>query len=157
VSRARYGDEVAIVLNQTPFYAESGGQIGDTGHLMTDTAMVRVTDTQKTAEEVVVHYGVVERGEVREGELVDGKIELERRIAIMRNHTATHLLQGALKQVVGKHVTQQGSYVGPDHLRFDFTNHEAVSPSKLVEIESLVNDQILQDLQVETNVLPLED
>jgi alanyl-tRNA synthetase len=157
VTRAKVGDQVAIVLDATPFYAESGGQIGDTGIVRTDEAQVRIHDTQKTAEDVFVHYGVVELGELRVGESAIAEIDVERRLSTMRNHTATHLLQGALKRVVGKHITQQGSYVGPDYLRFDFSNPEAVSAQQLAEIERLVNYQSMRDAAVVTSVLSLEE
>ncbi|MBX7246503.1 MAG: alanine--tRNA ligase [Candidatus Sumerlaeaceae bacterium] len=157
VSRVHVGDEVAVVLDRSPFYAESGGQVGDSGLLETDMGRIAIRDTQKTAEEVFVHYGTVEAGEFRVGDLVDGTIEAHRRWSIMRNHTATHLLQGALKQVVGKHVTQQGSYVGPDYLRFDFTNPESLTDEQITEIEMLVNYQIRQNSIVESEVMPLEE
>jgi len=157
VSRARVGDQVAIVLDATPFYAESGGQVGDTGIIRTDNAQVRIMDTHKTAEDIYVHYGMVELGELRQGEGVVGEIDVERRLAIMRNHTATHLMQGALKRVVGKHITQQGSYVGPDYLRFDFTNPEGLTPAQVAEVERLVNEQSMRDTPVISSVLPLEE
>jgi alanyl-tRNA synthetase len=157
VTRAHVGDQVILILNATPFYAESGGQVGDTGVIRTAEAEVRVTDTQKTAEEIYIHYGQVELGEIRVGDEVIGQIDTERRVAIMRNHTGTHILQGALKRVVGKHITQQGSYVGPDYLRFDFTNPEGVSPEQLAEIERQVNDQAMRDYAVLTSVLSLEE
>ncbi|MGI8907694.1 MAG: alanine--tRNA ligase [Candidatus Sumerlaeaceae bacterium] len=157
VARARVGDQVAVVLEASPFYAESGGQVGDTGTIRTDEAVVRVNDTQKTAEDVFVHYGVVELGELHVGDSIIAEIDVERRLSIMRNHTATHLLQGALKRVVGKHVTQQGSYVGPDYLRFDFSNPEAVTSEQVSEIERLVNHQAMRDAAVITSVLPLEE
>lgn len=157
VSIVREGELVAVVLDETPFYAESGGQVGDTGHIHTASGTIRVTDTQKTGEDIYVHYGIVEHGEIGVGDLATGTIELERRLAVMRNHTATHLLQGALKRIVGQHVTQQGSYVGPDYLRFDFTNPEAVTAEQLAEIEREVNVQIMRDQAVLSTVLPLED
>lgn len=155
--QAQKGDQVAIVLDKTPFYAESGGQVGDTGILQSEHASVRVHDVQKTAEDIYVHYGVVESGELLADEKVTAQIDTERRWAIMRNHTATHLLQGALKQVVGAHITQQGSYVGPEYLRFDFTNPEAVNAEQLAEIERLVNEQILRNQTVESREMMLEE
>lgn len=157
VSRAKEGDPVAIVLDATPFYAESGGQAADTGYLRGPHGTVQVNDTQKTAEEIYVHFGVVLSGEIREDDSVDAEIDLERRWAIMRNHTATHLLQGALKTVVGKHVTQQGSFVGPEYLRFDFTNLEALTPEEISQIEQLVIQQILRNVPLRCEVMSLEE
>src|SRR5690606_29115364 len=131
VSEASAGDDVAIVLDQTPFYAESGGQVADTGWLTEGNCRVRVYDVQKSADEVYVHYGTIENGTLSLESVLDAGIDVERRMDIMRNHTATHVLQGALKRVIGTHVTQQGSYVGPDYLRFDFTNPDAISAEAL--------------------------
>ncbi|MCX7718299.1 MAG: alanine--tRNA ligase [Candidatus Sumerlaeaceae bacterium] len=156
ISIAHKGDEVALVLSHTPFYAEAGGQVADTGVVITDSARVRITDVQKTPEEIFVHFGVVEEGILRQSDLARAEIDAERRWAIMRNHTATHLLQGALKRVVGKHVTQQGSYVGPDYLRFDFTNPEALTAAQLAEVERLVNEQIMKNHVLEVTVTTLE-
>ncbi len=151
-------DTVTVILDRTPFYAESGGQAADTGVIRTEGgAVVRVNDTQKTAEDLVLHFGVVESGEVRAGDLARGEIDLDRRLAIMRNHTATHLLQGALKAVVGAHVTQQGSFVGPDILRFDFTNPEGLTDDQVKQVELLVNEQIMRNTPVTTRVLSLEE
>jgi alanyl-tRNA synthetase len=156
VSMAHAGEEVAIVFSHTPFYAEAGGQVADTGTVMTDSACVRITDVQKTPEEIFVHYGVVEEGVLRQSDVARAEIDAERRWAIMRNHTATHLLQGALKRVVGKHITQQGSYVGPDYLRFDFTNPEALTAEQLAEVERLVNEQIMANHCLDVLVTTLE-
>ncbi|MEI7633680.1 MAG: alanine--tRNA ligase [bacterium] len=157
VQSARAGDEVAVVLSDTPFYAEGGGQAADTGDIESEGLLVRITDTQKTNEEVFVHFGIVERGVLSAGDLVDARIDFERRLAIMRNHTATHLLQGALKRVAGKHVTQHGSYVGPDHLRFDFSNPVALTMDQIAEVERLVNERILEDLELIIRTMPLEE
>ena len=157
VAHAATGDEVAVVLDRTPFYAESGGQVGDTGTLTGSGCVVRVTDTQKTAEDVFIHYGVLESGELRVDDTVTAAVDMERRMAVMRNHTATHLLQGALKAHVGRHVTQQGSFVGPDYLRFDFTSPEALTPDQIAEVERLVNLQIMRNATVTRNVMTLEE
>ncbi len=157
VSRAHVGQQVAVVLEATPFYAEAGGQVGDSGWLRTPHGAVRVHDCQKTPEDVYVHFGEVVEGEIRDDEPVRAEIDADRRWDIMRNHTATHLLQGALKRVVGRHVTQQGSFVGPEYLRFDFTNPEALSAEQLCEIERLVNEQIMANLPVVTQVMSLEE
>lgn len=157
VSRVHEGDEVVIVLSQTPFYAEAGGQIGDTGIITGPHGKVQVNDTQKTAEDIYVHYGVVLSGEIRDSDSVTATIEVERRWQIMRNHTATHLLQGALRAVVGKHIAQQGSYVGPDYLRFDFTNPEALTSEQVFEIERAVNDRITANTRLTTATMSLEE
>src|SRR5262249_4408412 len=127
------------------------------GIIRTDEAQVVIHDTQKTAEEIFVHYGTIELGELRVGDSAIAEIDVERRLAIMRNHTATHLMQGALKRVVGKHITQQRGYVGPEYLRFDFSNPEAVNAEQLAEVERLVNHQSMRDAAVVTSVLPLEE
>ncbi|PKO19486.1 alanine--tRNA ligase [candidate division BRC1 bacterium HGW-BRC1-1] len=155
---AKVGDEIIVALDQTPFYAEGGGQVGDSGLLTTNQgATLRVTDTRKTPEDVFLHHAIVEHGTVSEGDAVKAGIDCERRLAIMRNHTATHLLQGALKTVLGKHVAQQGSYVGPDRLRFDFTTPEALSPDQIAEVERLVNLQIMRNATITRQVMGLEE
>jgi len=146
-----------IVLDRTPFYGEGGGQIGDTGVITTrdGVELFRVEDTQKTDDGFVFHFGEA-LNRISEGNEVRAAIEHERREATMRNHSATHLLQGALKRLIGTHVTQSGSYVGPDYLRFDFTNPEAVPESTLEAIESTVNEQVRRNLPVTTEVMDLE-
>jgi alanyl-tRNA synthetase len=154
LAQAEVGTTVAVVLDRTPFYAESGGQVGDTGVLEVvapgagDGARVRITDTQYGLPGLVLHLGVVEDGVVSEGADVVARIDGERRDAIRRNHTATHVLHWALREVLGDHVQQAGSYVGPDRLRFDFSHYEAVSPSALGEIESLANAEVISDAPV---------
>jgi alanyl-tRNA synthetase len=149
LAQADAGTKVAVVLDRTPFYAESGGQIGDTGVLEAgDGARVRVTDTQYGLPGLVLHLGVVEEGNLAEGAEVIARIDGERRDAIRRNHTATHVLHWALREVLGEHVQQAGSYVGPDRLRFDFSHYEAVPPSALAEIESLANAEVISDAPV---------
>jgi len=143
------GTTVAVVLDRTPFYAESGGQIGDTGVLETGSgARVRVTDTQYGLPGLVLHLGVVEEGAIAEGAEVVARIDADRRDAIRRNHTATHVLHWALREVLGEHVQQAGSYVGPDRLRFDFSHYEAVPASALAQIESLANAEVISDAPV---------
>jgi alanyl-tRNA synthetase len=153
-AQADVGTTIAVVLDRTPFYAESGGQIGDTGVLevasseMGDGGRVRITDTQYGLPGLVLHLGVVEEGTIAEGADVVARIDGERRDAIRRNHTATHVLHWALREVLGEHVQQAGSYVGPDRLRFDFSHYEAVSPSALAEIEALANAEVISDAPV---------
>jgi alanyl-tRNA synthetase len=147
--RAGPGDEVQLVLDRTPFYAESGGQVGDVGTIETDSATVRVTDTQYAlAGNLVTHLGAVERGELAEGDTVVARIDGDRRDRIRRNHTATHVLHWALREVLGPHVKQAGSLVAPDRLRFDFSHFEAVTPEELDRIEALANREIITDAPV---------
>ena len=135
------GDDGAVVLSTTPFYAESGGQIGDTGILAESGRVFRVDDTQKSGN-ANVHYGAVEEGEFRVGDGVEAIVDAERRQAIVLNHSATHLMHAALRKVLGDHVTQKGSLVAPDRLRFDFSHYEPVTAEQLAEIEELVNNEI---------------
>jgi alanyl-tRNA synthetase len=136
---ASAGTEVQIVLNKTPFYAESGGQVGDAGWLIGPRGRVQISDTQRPIPGVTVHFGVVESGMIGRGEVVRAEIDQVRRTHVMRNHTATHLLQRALRDVVGEHAAQAGSLVAPERLRFDFTHHRAVTLEQQREIEQRVN------------------
>jgi alanyl-tRNA synthetase len=138
-------DGNVVVLDRTPFYAESGGQIGDTGTIRTDTGEVTVVDTRYGVPGVVVHEIGESQGEVLVGQTATAEIDNERRAAIRRNHTATHLLHWALREVVGDHVKQQGSWVGPDRLRFDFSHYEAVTPEQIAEVEDLVNAEVISN------------
>ncbi len=151
LGRAGPGDEVDIFLDRTPFYAESGGQVGDVGTLTSDdgATRVRITDTQYAIAGVLtVHRGKVEAGELVESDEVVAAIDGPRRDAIRRNHTATHILHWALREVLGTEVKQAGSYVGPDRLRFDFSHYEAVSQADLDSIEALANREIISDAKV---------
>ena len=135
------GDEGALILKSTPFYAESGGQVGDTGVIKSDAGSFAVADTQKSAK-ANVHYGAVQSGKLSKSDKVSAKVDAERRAAIVLNHSATHLMHAALRKVLGDHVQQKGSLVAPDRLRFDFSHDEAVTPEQLQTIEDLVNEQI---------------
>ena len=150
------GDPVKIVLDKTPFYAEAGGQIGDTGYILGKKGKVRVEDTQKI-NDVYVHRGVVEEGLLRVEESVEAKIDAERRLAIMRHHTATHLLQAALREVLGKHVQQQGSLVAEDRLRFDFAHPKALRKEEIKRIEDRVNENVAAGIAVQKEVLDIEE
>jgi len=150
------GEEVRIVLDRTPFYGEGGGQIGDTGVLENDGFNAAVTDTIKV-NGVYVHKCVVTSGEIAVGDTVNACVDEIRRHSIARNHTATHLLQAALRQVLGDHVEQAGSYVTDESLRFDFTHFEAISKEDLAKIEDIVNEQILKFTDVDTKVMPIEE
>jgi alanyl-tRNA synthetase len=152
---AEAGDEAIIVLERTPFYAESGGQVGDTGLLTWSGGRFQVTDTRKEGNNHL-HIGTVIEGELFPGLEVDARIDHERRERTKRNHSATHLLHAALRKVLGEHVSQKGSLVDPDKLRFDFSHLEAVSAAELQEIERQVNQQILENTPVATEVTDME-
>ncbi len=163
VESARAGDKVEIVLDRTPFYAESGGQIGDTGLLTTsagDTTCAfkaKVVDTHRRAG-IIYHSAQVEEGELHSGEAVTAQVDSQRRRSIVRNHTTTHLLQAALRTVLGEHVHQKGSLVAPDRLRFDFTHTSPLSHEELEKIEAIVNGQIQEDLGVTIHEdVPIEE
>ena len=152
---AEAGDEAIIVLERTPFYAESGGQVGDTGLLTWSGGRFQVTDTRKEGNNHL-HIGTVVEGELFPGLAVDARIDHERRERTKRNHSATHLLHAALRKVLGAHVSQKGSLVDPDKLRFDFSHLEAISVAQLQEIERQVNQQILQNTSVATEVTDMK-
>ena len=149
VDQADEGADVEIVLDRSPFYAESGGQIGDTGTITTAAgAIVDVSDAQYGLPGQVLHKGRVRVGTIVEGDEVEAAIDGTRRDRIRRNHTATHVLHWALREVLGRHVQQAGSLVAPDRLRFDFSHHEPVSPEQLAEVERLANAQVISDAPV---------
>jgi alanyl-tRNA synthetase len=150
VDQAEAGARVEVVLDRTPFYAESGGQIGDSGEIRTDTGRIDIDDTHKPAPDLFVHVGTVIEGFVTVGDTVTAAIDSERRAEIRRNHTATHLLHRALRMVVGEDARQAGSLVAPDRLRFDFTALEPVDPNRLRTITEIVNREIVADHPVET-------
>ena len=142
------GEDVEVVLLQTPFYAEGGGQVGDAGELIAPEGRVRVTDTQQMMPGLIVHFGTVVEGSVSMGETVDARVDPVRREDTARNHTATHLLHAALRQVLGPHVRQAGSLVSPDRLRFDFTHVQQVSDDEMWMVQLLVNEKIRQNASV---------
>jgi len=139
---AAAGDEVELVVDETPFYAESGGQVGDRGHIATPGGAVEVTDTQRPAGDLVVHRGKVTGGGVRVGETAELVVDAEARAATVRNHSGTHLLHAALRRVLGPQAMQKGSLVAPDRLRFDFTHDAPVAPAEIERIEDLANGWI---------------
>ena len=151
------GTDAILVLDQTPFYAEMGGQVADHGTIHTETAEFTVTDVQKNKGGKFMHYGRLTEGTLHVGDTVHAAIDTERRKAIRRAHSTTHLLDAALKKVLGEHVHQAGSLVEPDRLRFDFTHFEAITPEELHQVEELVNDAILEGYPVVTEVLPIEE
>jgi len=159
ISSASEGQEVAVVLEETPFYGEMGGQVGDTGKIMINSSQIEITDTVwspfgNLAEGAVVHLGQVVKGNVSVGNTVEAEVNIDRRLDIARNHTATHLLQAALRQVLGSHVQQRGSLVAPDRLRFDFSHLTAISKQQLDEIQHIVNERIRENLPVISKVVP---
>ncbi|MBX3535533.1 MAG: alanine--tRNA ligase [Xanthobacteraceae bacterium] len=157
VKSLKAGEEGAVVLNQTPFYGESGGQVGDTGLLVGEKVKFRVTDTQKKAGDLFVHFGKVEEGTLETGKPLELKVDHARRADIRRNHSATHLLHEALRQVLGDHVAQKGSLVAPDRLRFDFSHPKPITPEEMAKIEDMANDYVLQNSAVTTRVMALDD
>jgi alanyl-tRNA synthetase len=180
VAELRTGEEGDVVLDRTPFYAESGGQVGDTGELqipgvpssITDGNMVErlekfmnslggtkviVTDTYSPAQGLIVHKVKVEKGTLKVGDVVSAEVDVERRDATRRNHTATHLMHAALREVLGTHVKQAGSIVAPSYLRFDFTHYQPLTPDQIGEIERLVNYHILRNEPVKTDEMAIEE
>ena len=153
---ARAGDQVQIVVNQTPFYAESGGQVGDSGVLTSDGAMVRIRDTRQTAG-VFIHFATVESGELARGAAAVLEVDHARRSRIRANHSATHLLNEALRQTLGPHVAQRGSLNDADRLRFDFSHNKALSKDELHEVSRLINYYIRQNTPVETRIMTPDD
>jgi alanyl-tRNA synthetase len=151
------GEEGLVVLGVTPFYAEAGGQVGDTGELVGTGLRIRVLDTQKQGPEVIGHIVRVAQGELQVGDSVEARVDAERRGAIALNHSATHLLHAALRQVLGDQVQQKGSYVGAERLRFDFSHFEPIAREQLLQIERLVNREIRENHIVETRIMALDD
>ncbi len=152
------GDEGALVLNQTPFYGESGGQVGDVGVIKgAKGALFRVTDTQKKLGDLIVHLGQVEKGEFKTGEAVELIVDHAARTATRSNHSATHLLHEALRQVLGTHVAQKGSLVSPDRLRFDFSHTKPMSADDVKAVEDMANAVLLENTAVETRLMGLEE
>ncbi|MGI3165568.1 alanine--tRNA ligase [Pseudooceanicola sp. 200-1SW] len=150
------GGAVTLVLNQTPFYGESGGQVGDTGEIRTEGGKVRITDTKKVAG-VFLHMGEVTEGSVKKGEAAVLEVDHDRRSKIRANHSATHLLHEALREALGEHVAQRGSLNAPDRLRFDFSHGHAMTAEQLAQVEREVNDFIRQNTAVETRIMTPDD
>lgn len=146
--RAKRGEKVEVILRQTPFYAEGGGQVGDTGDIRSDTGHIVVSSTQSPMQGFTVHLGEVQDGEIAVGDAVWAAVTADRRADVMRNHTGTHLLHAALRKVLGTHVRQAGSLVSPERLRFDFSHTSSISTTALRDIERMVNDKILANLPV---------
>jgi alanyl-tRNA synthetase len=157
VTSLEAGDEAAIVVNQTPFYAESGGQTGDTGVVLGDGFLFRVEDTRKEGDGVFVHMGRVEAGRIVAGAAVQLRVDGERRRAIRANHSATHILHEALREVLGDHVAQKGSSVDADRLRFDFSHPKPMTAEEIARVEAIANDVVLQNAEVSTRLLSVDD
>ena len=157
VSELKAGDEGQVIVNQTPFYGEAGGQVGDTGAMFTKSgAEFAVEDTQKKLGDMHVHVGRLNRGTLKVGDVVDLHVDGVRRTATRANHSATHLLHEALRRVLGTHVTQKGSQVGPDKLRFDFSHPKPLSEAETTEVERLVNSQVRANTDVVTRLMTPE-
>ena len=156
VSDAKVGDAVQLAFNQTPFYAESGGQVGDSGRVRTSSGVVTITDTRKTAD-VFAHIGTVTEGTIKPGQAAVLEVDHARRSAIRANHSATHLLHEALRTALGDHVAQRGSLNAADRLRFDFSHAKAVSATELAQVEQEVNAMIRQNAAVETRIMTPDD
>jgi len=156
VAELAAGQEGIVVLDKTPFYAESGGQVGDVGTLLSETVVFEVRDTRKLIGKMVGHVGKLTQGALRVGDLVEARVDERARQSTRLNHSATHLLHAALRGVLGDHVTQKGSLVEPARLRFDFSHFEPVTREQLVEIERIVNEQIRANHGVETRIMELE-
>ena len=155
VGRAQAGDSVSLVLRETPFYPEGGGQVGDAGTIRAGVAQIEISDTRAFGD-VIAHIGVITAGEIAVGDAAEAFVDRARRADTTRNHTATHLLHAALRQVLGDHVRQAGSLVAPDHLRFDYTQSEAPSAEQLRDVQRVVRARIRDDIAVETLQLPYE-
>jgi alanyl-tRNA synthetase len=153
----RTGERGAVIVNQTPFYGESGGQVGDIGELRAKGARFRVEATQKKLGDIIVHEGVVEEGEIALGQTLELAVDHARRLATRANHSATHILHEALRQVVGDHVQQKGSLVTPDRLRFDFTHPKPMTDEELAEVERLGNEIVQGNAPVETRLMAQEE
>jgi alanyl-tRNA synthetase len=156
VGELNVGDQGVVVLDRTPFYAESGGQVGDRGVLRKDGGVFRVMDTRKQGEGAIIHLGELTQGRLSIGDSVEALVDHERRAATRLNHSATHLMHAALREVLGEHVQQKGSLVDPERLRFDFSHFQPVSQQELQRIEALVNEQIRVNADVETRIMPVD-
>lgn len=157
VDTAGKGDAVAVVVNQTPFYGESGGQMGDTGVISGDGFSIEISDTQKKADGLFVHLGKVANGTVKTGATVELKVDHARRSRLRANHSATHLIHEALREVLGTHVAQKGSLVAPERLRFDISHNKPISPDELEEVERMANEIVVQNGPVITRLMSVDD
>jgi alanyl-tRNA synthetase len=157
VTKARAGDDVVVVLDHTPFYAESGGQVGDTGELRNPRARIVVEDTVKVQAAVHGHQGRIVEGEVELGDVFVARVDAERRARTMRNHSVTHLMHKALREVLGAHVQQKGSLVNAERTRFDFSHHAPISDAQIAQVEAIVNAEILANAATQARVMPIDE
>ena len=157
VTKARAGDDVVVVLDHTPFYAESGGQVGDTGELRNPRARIVVEDTVKVQAAVHGHQGRIVEGEVELGDVFVARVDAERRARTMRNHSVTHLMHKALREVLGAHVQQKGSLVNAERTRFDFSHHAPITDAQIAQVEALVNAEILANAATQARVMPIDE
>jgi alanyl-tRNA synthetase len=157
VEQAAAGEEIELVAARTPFYGEAGGQVGDRGRIYAQGFEMEVSDTVKDPNNIIIHKGKILRGQISPGQTVTLAVDADRRLAIAKNHTVTHILHAVLRQVLGDHVKQAGSLVAPDRLRFDFTHFAAINEEKLGEIETLVNDRIQRNIPLETEEMVAEE
>lgn len=155
--KANQGQEIILIFDRTPFYAESGGQVGDTGLIKNADVEIQVNNVTKSTNGLFLHHCKLNKGELKKGDKVELFVDVKNRFATMRNHTATHLLHKALKVVLGDHIQQAGSLVSPDRLRFDFNHFAQVSKEELMKVEQLVNEQIYNAIDVQTQVMDIED
>ena len=171
VQELKEGEDGGVVLDQTPFYAESGGQVGDVGTIVAGGTGVspaghekdagatigRVADTYSPLQGLIIHKTRVEKGSLKVGDVVTAEVDVVTRDATRRNHTATHLVHAALREVLGSHVKQAGSVVAPNYLRFDFTHYQPMTEDEVKEVERLVNEQVLRNVKVDTDIMPVEE
>lgn len=157
VSSAEVGQTVIILTNQTPFYGEMGGQVGDTGFIKREKTLLKVIDTQKKLGKLTLHTAVVEKGSIQLHDTVLMNVDIDRRRRIQAHHSATHLLQAALQKILGKHVVQRGSLVTPDYLRFDFSHSQALTREEIVKVETTVNQMILSNASAKTRLMTPEE
>jgi len=151
------GDAAGIILECTPFYAEGGGQVGDEGYFIGELGKIKISNAKKLPDGTIYHEAYVEEGQVKVGDVVEIKIDRDKKLSSARNHTATHLLQAALKKIVGNQVNQAGSLVTPERLRFDFSNFEPVTPQQLADVEEMVNEEILKAVDVDIKQMPIDE
>jgi alanyl-tRNA synthetase len=157
VTSAKAGDDAVIVLDHTPFYAESGGQVGDTGELRNATSRVIVDDTIKVQAAVFGHHGRIVEGEIKVGDVLTARVDAERRSRTVRNHSATHLMHKALREVLGDHVQQKGSLVNVERTRFDFAHNAPMTPAQITKVEAIVNAEILANAATQARVMPIDE
>ncbi len=153
VQSASTGDEVEIITNQTPFYGESGGQVGDQGYIFSSECKIKINDTQKKMGDLLVHYGKIEKGTISTGQSVNLEIDVLKRNNSKANHSATHLLHESLRRTLGKHVTQKGSLVSPERLRFDFSHNKPIEKDEMIKINNIVNEIIAGASDVQTRIM----